>query len=63
MGFHRHHIVKCHTCTRRLACGGSRSLGSWDEAKRAGWKFVVQNRLGMFLWLCPTCRRKHLPAS
>jgi hypothetical protein len=35
-------------------------MGSWDEAERAGWHFVVRSRLGTFLWLCPTCRRKHL---
>jgi hypothetical protein len=63
MGFHLHRIHKCHTCKRRRAAKGPKKGGSFDDAKKAGWVFVVASRLGSGIWLCPACRRKHLPAG
>jgi hypothetical protein len=59
MGFHKHVVLKCHTCKRRHVSGGPKKGGSWDEAKRLGWVFMVKSALGKFIWLCPTCGRKH----
>lgn len=59
MGFHRHVVRKCHTCKRRHVSGGTRKGGSWEEAKQQGWVFMVKSTLGDFIWLCPTCGRKH----
>ena len=59
MGFHNHVVLKCHTCKRRHVNGGSQKGGSWDEAKRGGWVLMVRSTPGEFIWLCPTCARKH----
>jgi len=59
MGFASHVVLKCHTCKRRHVNGGPKRGGSWDEAKRLGWVLMVKSTLGNFIWLCPTCSRKH----
>jgi hypothetical protein len=59
MGFRNHVVLKCHTCKRQHVSGGPKKGGSWEEAKRLGWIFMVKSTLGKFIWLCPTCGRKH----
>jgi hypothetical protein len=50
MGFHRHHVVKCHTCKSRRAMGGSKKAGRFAGAKESGWAFTkVEGGLGMAL--------------
>jgi len=59
MGFTRHITLTCHTCKRRHVSGGPKITGSWDEAKRVGWVYMIRSTLGEYIWLCPTCARKH----
>jgi hypothetical protein len=59
MGFTKHVVLKCHTCKRRQVSGGPKKGGSWTEAERLGWVFMVKSTLGQSIWLCPTCARKH----
>jgi hypothetical protein len=59
MGFTKGFVQKCHTCKRRHVCGGPKKGGSWEEAEGLGWVFMVNSTLGQFIWLCPTCARKH----
>lgn len=59
MGFTRHTNLVCHTCKRRFVGRGHKRGGSWDEPHRAGWVLMVRSTLGAFIWLCPTCARKH----
>jgi hypothetical protein len=40
MGFHRHHILKCHTCKSRRAMGGSKKAGRFAGAKESSWAFT-----------------------
>jgi hypothetical protein len=59
MGFSKHIRLTCHTCKRRHVSGGPKKGGSWDEARQVGWVLMVRSTLGEFIWLCPTCARKH----
>jgi hypothetical protein len=59
MGFTRHTTPGCHTRKRRFVGRGHKRGGSWDEAKRLGWVLMVRSTLGQWIWLCPTCARKH----
>ena len=43
----------CHTCKRRHVSG------SYSEAKRVGWVMMLRSKLGNYIWLCPTCAKKH----
>jgi hypothetical protein len=63
MGYRTHLVCKCHTCKRRLAVGGAKQTGRYDEAKKRGWVFLASSKLGNLIWLCPACARKHLPAD
>ena len=64
MGFTNHFVITCHTCKRRRVTKGHKVRRSWDEAKRLGWAFIfLKSRLGKYIWLCPTCSRKHVPAE
>jgi hypothetical protein len=59
MGFRAHVSLTCHTCKRRHVAGGPKTGGSWAEAERVGWAYLVRSTLGDAIWLCPTCARKH----
>jgi hypothetical protein len=59
MDFTKHVVLRCHTCKRRHVSGDRKKGGSWDEAKRLGWVFQVKSTLAEYIWLCPTCARKH----
>ncbi len=59
MGWSRNKNLGCHACKRRFVGRGHKRGGSWDEAKQAGWVLMVRSTLGEFIWLCPTCARKH----
>lgn len=59
MGFSQNMNVGCHTCKRRFVGGGHKRGGSWDAAKKAGWVLMIRSTLGEWIWLCPTCARKH----
>ena len=59
MGFTRHMTAGCHTCKRRYVCKGHKSGGSWDEAQRLGWVWLLNSTLGRNIRFCPTCARKH----
>ena len=61
MGHHRHHVLKCHYCTRRKALGGSKTGGRWAEGTCAGWVNVWERARDAVVWLCPTCAQKHGP--
>jgi hypothetical protein len=55
MGFKRHITLKCHTCKRRDAVGGTKKSGSW---RKDGWKMVRLENSGHYVLLCPTCARR-----
>jgi hypothetical protein len=59
MGFRRNTNLGCHTCKRRYVGKGHKRGGSWDEAERLGWTLMIRSTLGDWIWLCPTCARKH----
>jgi hypothetical protein len=55
MGFKNHITLKCHTCKRRDAAGGTKKSGSWEKD---GWKIVKLAKSGHYVLLCPTCVRR-----
>jgi hypothetical protein len=59
MGFRRNTNLGCHTCKRRYVGKGHKRGGSWDEAECLGWTLMIRSTLGDWIWLCPTCARKH----
>ena len=59
MGFRQNVKLGCHTCKRRYVGKGHKRGGSWEEPKRTGWTLMIQSTLGNWIWLCPTCARKH----
>jgi hypothetical protein len=62
MGYHGHHILKCHTCKSRRAMGGSKKIGRFGGAEQSGWA-LMKNDVGAWIWLCPACARKHRKAQ
>ena len=61
MGYRRHNILKCHTCKRYRAIGGSKKAGRLEDAKQSGWA-LTKTEAGAWVWLCPACAREHRPA-
>jgi hypothetical protein len=63
MGHRRHHGLKCHSCKRRKALGGSKAGGNRAEGERAGWVHGWEMARDAVVWLCPPGARKRGPKT